>query len=59
MRKKLQKYFLLLYFLSELCLEQALTIHAFLTQGVCPYTDLQAGKGTSMVLGIDNISKAN
>lgn len=44
MRKKQQEYFL---FESTISLEQALTIYACVTQGMCPYKDLQAGKGTS------------
>lgn len=31
---------------SEICLEQALTIHAHLKENICPYELLEAKKGT-------------
>lgn len=39
-------FFSLLYFFSEVCLEQALTAHALLAKGMCPYKHLEAEPGT-------------
>lgn len=43
------------YVFSEICIEQALTIHALLKKKMCPYQLLEAKKGLSS-LGYRNVS---
>lgn len=54
-RNKNFKKSIFTYIFSEMCLEQALTIHALLKEKMCPYKQLEATNGMS-TLGHRNVS---
>lgn len=54
-RNKNFKTSIFTYIFSEMCLEQALTIHALLKEKMCPYKQLEATNGMS-TLGHRNVS---